>query len=90
MVLAQLWQNLYVLASMMLDGGFGDYVVAATSSHFSSAERQFRFPLEYGSQRSPYSSMDSYWIRSNGYWQKKEIFLSNLYNYWNSKRLWNK
>ena len=41
------------VASMMLDGGFGSYVVAATSSHFSSAERQFRFPLEYGAQRSP-------------------------------------
>ncbi|MGG7057049.1 stage V sporulation protein AD [Clostridium tertium] len=41
------------VASMMLDGGFANYVVAATSSHFSSAERQFRFPLEYGAQRSP-------------------------------------
>ena len=41
------------VASMIMDGGFADYVVAATSSHFSSAERQFRFPLEYGAQRSP-------------------------------------
>lgn len=40
------------LASLMMDGGFADHVVAATSSHFSSAERQFRFPLEYGSQRN--------------------------------------
>ena len=40
------------LAALMIDGGFAEYVVAATSSHFSSAERQFRFPLEYGSQRS--------------------------------------
>lgn len=39
------------LASIIMDGGFAKYVVAATSSHFSSAERQFRFPLEYGSQR---------------------------------------
>lgn len=39
------------LGAMLLDGGFADYVVCATSSHFSSAERQFRFPLEYGSQR---------------------------------------
>ncbi len=36
-------------------GGFADKVVCATSSHFSSAERQFRFPLEYGSQR-PFSA----------------------------------
>ncbi len=41
------------LASLMMDGGFAEYVVAATSSHFSSSERQFRFPLEYGSQRAP-------------------------------------
>jgi stage V sporulation protein AD len=40
------------VGAMFMDGGFADYVVAATSSHFSAAERQFRFPLEYGSQRS--------------------------------------
>ncbi len=39
------------LGAMTIDGGFADKVVCATSSHFSSAERQFRFPLEYGSQR---------------------------------------
>ena len=33
-------------------GGFSS-VVAATSSHFSSAEKQFRYPLEYGGQRTP-------------------------------------
>ena len=41
------------MAALFLEGGFANYVVAATSSHFSSAERQFRFPLEYGSQRGP-------------------------------------
>ena len=41
------------MASLFLDGGFARYAVASTSSHFSSAERQFRFPLEYGSQRNP-------------------------------------
>ena len=39
------------LASMTLDGGFGEWAAALTSSHFCSAERQFRFPLEYGGQR---------------------------------------
>ena len=39
------------VASLIMDGGVANHVVAATSSHFSSAERQFRFPLEYGSQR---------------------------------------
>jgi stage V sporulation protein AD len=41
------------LAAMSIDGGFCDTAVAATSSHFCSAERQFRYPLQYGSQRSP-------------------------------------
>ena len=41
------------LGSMLIDGDFAELTVAATSSHFSSAERQFRFPLEYGSQRGP-------------------------------------
>lgn len=40
------------LGAMIVDGGFADNVVCATSSHFSSAERQFRFPLEYGNQRN--------------------------------------
>ncbi|MBO4330525.1 MAG: stage V sporulation protein AD [Oscillospiraceae bacterium] len=41
------------LAAMSIDGGFADVVCAMTSSHFCSAERQFRMPLEYGGQRSP-------------------------------------
>ncbi len=40
------------LAAIIMDGGFAKYVIATTSSHFSSAERQFRFPLDYGSQRA--------------------------------------
>ena len=41
------------LAVMLIDGGFAENVCAMTSSHFCSAERQFRLPLEYGGQRSP-------------------------------------
>lgn len=41
------------IASIIMDGGYARNVVAATSSHFSSAERQFRYPLEFGSQRPP-------------------------------------
>ena len=41
------------LASMMLDGGFGEWAAAMASSHFCSAERQYRTPLEYGGQRTP-------------------------------------
>ena len=41
------------LAAMITDGGFSDYTMCITSSHFCSAEKQFRFPLEYGGQRAP-------------------------------------
>lgn len=44
-----------IIGSMMIDGGFMDNVVCATGSHFSSSERQFRNPLELGSQRQTYS-----------------------------------
>ena len=42
-----------MLASLMIDGGFADCTAAVTSSHFCSAEKQYRFPLEYGGQRPP-------------------------------------
>ena len=42
-----------LLASMTVGGGFFDRVVAMTSSHFASSERQYRFPLNYGGQRPP-------------------------------------
>ncbi|MBE6891213.1 MAG: stage V sporulation protein AD [Ruminococcaceae bacterium] len=44
-----------ILAAMTVDGGFANRAIALTSSHFCSAERQFRFPLEYGNQRTPTS-----------------------------------
>ncbi|MDR0839019.1 MAG: stage V sporulation protein AD [Oscillospiraceae bacterium] len=43
------------LACVSIDGGFAKNAVALTSSHYCSAERQFRFPLEYGGQRTPTS-----------------------------------
>ncbi len=42
-----------LLAALSVDGGFADRVVALTSSHFASSERQYRFPLGYGGQRTP-------------------------------------
>jgi len=39
------------IGSMSIAGGFADKVVCVTSSHFASAEKEFRFPLEYGNQR---------------------------------------
>jgi stage V sporulation protein AD len=41
------------LCAITIDGGYADCAAAITSSHFCSAERQFRFPLEYGGQRTP-------------------------------------
>ena len=39
------------LSSMTVAAGYADHVAAVTSSHFASAEKQFRYPLEYASQR---------------------------------------
>lgn len=42
-----------LMASMAVGGGFTNNAVAMTSSHFASSERQYRFPLGYGGQRTP-------------------------------------
>ena len=42
-----------LMASMAVAGGFAEDTVALTSSHFASSERQYRFPLGYGGQRTP-------------------------------------
>ncbi len=42
-----------LLGSMLVDGGFADNVACAASSHFSTAERQFRYPLEMGTTSPP-------------------------------------
>ena len=41
------------LGAMAVAGGFARHVISVTSSHFASAEKEFRFPLEYGGQRPP-------------------------------------
>ena len=41
------------LAAMLIDGGFAERTAAVTSSHFCTAERQYRMPVPYGSQRTP-------------------------------------
>ena len=42
-----------LLAAMTVGGGYVDRVAAMTSSHFAGSERQYRFPLGYGGQRTP-------------------------------------
>lgn len=44
-----------LLAAMSISGGFARTALAMTSSHFASSERQYRFPLGYGGQRTPTS-----------------------------------
>lgn len=44
------------IGSMFLESGFGKNIMVGVCSHFSAAEKQFRFPLDLGSQRPPTSS----------------------------------
>ncbi|MDO4554792.1 MAG: stage V sporulation protein AD [Lachnospiraceae bacterium] len=39
------------LGAMAVAAGYGDHVLCLASSHFGSAEKQFRYPLEYGNQK---------------------------------------
>ena len=45
----------FALAACLIDAGYMKRIGAATGSHFSSAERQYRFPLEQGTTRPPQS-----------------------------------
>ncbi len=44
-----------MLSATLVDSGYFTNVICAASSHFATAERQFRYPLEYGCQRPPYA-----------------------------------
>lgn len=60
------------MASLAVETGFAETAVAATSSHFCSAEKQFRLPLEYGGQRPPSAqwtatASGACVLRSNGF-----------------------
>ena len=39
------------IASMMINAGYGDKIIAFTSSHYAGAEKNYRFPLDYGNQK---------------------------------------
>jgi stage V sporulation protein AD len=43
------------MSALLCDGGYAENVVACAGSHFATAERQYRTPLELGNQRSPLS-----------------------------------
>lgn len=42
-----------LVGAVMTDGGYVESAAAGASSHFATAERQFRMPLEHGNQRTP-------------------------------------
>lgn len=42
-----------LLGSIITDGGYANMALCTAGSHFCTAERQFRYPLEYGNQRTP-------------------------------------
>ena len=42
-----------ILGAVLVDGGYRNNAICSASSHFCAAERQFRFPLEMGNQRTP-------------------------------------
>lgn len=42
-----------LIGSMLIDGGYASHVACAATSHFSTAERQYRLPLEMGGQTAP-------------------------------------
>lgn len=59
------------IGALMIDGGFAENVICVTSSHFASAERQFRMPLEMGGQRHMSSQWTvtgsgAVWLSKNG------------------------
>lgn len=43
------------LAASLIEGGFANYVVTGCSSHNATAEKQYRYPTEYGGQKPPYA-----------------------------------
>lgn len=50
------WSESMCLAAALIDGGYAEKVVIAVSSHHLTAERQFRYPTEFGVQRPPTST----------------------------------
>ena len=42
-----------LVGGMLCDGGYAAPVLCTAASHYATAERQYRFPLEYGNQRTP-------------------------------------
>lgn len=59
------------LAAVMIDSGNAKYTEALASSHFASAEKEFRFPLAYGNQRPIFRDLDSDRLRRGCTWPER-------------------
>lgn len=52
------------LGAMCVEGGFADHVLVGASSHFASAEKQFRFSVGIWESEAVFGYMDGDWVRS--------------------------
>lgn len=70
-----------VLSALLVDAGYVSTAVASACSHFCSAEKQFRYPLEYGGQRTPsaqrtVTGAGAFVVGKN---KKNKIFIPRVY-----------
>ncbi len=68
------------LGSMLIAAGYADNLVCVTSSHFASAEKEFRYPLAYGNQRPKSSTWtvtgSGAFVLSNKPWEKDRAMIT--------------
>lgn len=70
------------LGSMLIAGGYANNLVCVTSSHFASAEKEFRYPLAYGNQRPKSSTWtvtgSGAFVLSNTPWEKDRAIITGV------------
>ena len=76
------------LAAMTVAAGYGDLVLAATSSHFGSAEKEFRFPLGYAKSETTFFYLDSDRKRSLSGRKKEKPGADQWSDDWENCGLW--
>ena len=68
------------LGSMLIAAGYAEKLVCVTSSHFASAEKEFRYPLAYGNQRPKSSTWtvtgSGAFVLSNIAWEKTRAMIT--------------
>lgn len=74
------------LGAMCVAAGYADHVVTMTSSHFASAEKQFRFPLEYANQRPKSATWTvtgsaAFVLGKRGEWQNHRVTTGKIVDF---------